>query len=159
MGDGQEVPQEFPKKNKIVPIASILCWGCGAMIEDVVLGEDNWLFCPCGTGIMKVTIWNIIPMNISAYTANQRNGITANPALLEGNNMCEGYKKYPLCDEFDTHVLQCEPDRINDIFYLGFIEGRPELMDVGFLEEFLWTGLSSVYDRPYILDYSFHHFN
>lgn len=90
MGDGQEVPKDFPKKSttcsicggtnakqlggmihcrdcydqqKIFPkkeqhqtITSVLCWGCGAMIEEVEEGEDNWLFCPCGTGIMKVTI-------------------------------------------------------------------------------------------------------
>ena len=64
MGDGQEIPEEFPvrcnyinmHKEKHTTILSIICHGCGAMIEDVVLGEDNWLFCPCGTGIMKVTI-------------------------------------------------------------------------------------------------------
>ncbi len=56
MGDGQEVPKEFPKKNKTVVIASVLCWGCGVMIEEVVIGDNGWLFCPCGTGIMKVTI-------------------------------------------------------------------------------------------------------
>ena len=71
MGDGQEVPKDFPKKVDIVctwhehdvpneaphtTIISVICHGCGAMIEDVILGEDGWLFCPCGTGIMKVTI-------------------------------------------------------------------------------------------------------
>lgn len=56
MSDGQEIPSEFPKKEQHTTIVQTLCWGCGAMIEDVVMGEDNWLFCPCGTGIMKVTI-------------------------------------------------------------------------------------------------------
>jgi len=68
MGDGQEVSEEFPRKmNQLVEerhgqkkqhaaIVQTLCWGCGAMIEEVDEGEDNWLFCPCGTGIMKVTI-------------------------------------------------------------------------------------------------------
>jgi len=77
MGDGQEVPQEFPRKmNQLIEnfqaekeklikerynkfsflpikeqhttIVSTLCWGCGAMIEDVIEGEDNWLFCHAG---------------------------------------------------------------------------------------------------------------
>ena len=66
MGDGQEIPEEFPRKYKCnhiemhkeqhTTIVTTLCWGCGAMIEDVIIGEDNWLFCPCGQGIMKVTI-------------------------------------------------------------------------------------------------------
>jgi len=77
MGDGQEIPNEFLKKARCntiltvmreqfekdkpieeqhITIISTLCWGCGAMIEDVIEGDENWLFCPCGTGIMKVTI-------------------------------------------------------------------------------------------------------
>ena len=74
MGDGQEVPNEFPKRKsfpdmsleeqedyytdteQLTTIVQTLCWGCGAMIEEVYEGEDNWLFCPCGTGIMKVII-------------------------------------------------------------------------------------------------------
>lgn len=70
MSDGQEVPQEFPEKFDIhctwhehdapriehhTTILSVICYGCGAMVEDVIIGEDNWLFCLCGTGIMKVT--------------------------------------------------------------------------------------------------------
>ena len=86
MSDGQDVPEEFLKKHRCyrcssdnvlqlggmlycqdcyprtkekeccTTVLSVICHGCGAMIEDVVLGTDGWLFCPCGTGIMKVTI-------------------------------------------------------------------------------------------------------
>lgn len=67
------LPREYPRKMSVeciwhehdIPavqeeqhttIVQTLCWGCGAMIEDVIEGEDNWLFCPCGQGIMKVII-------------------------------------------------------------------------------------------------------
>lgn len=68
MSDGQEIPEEFPaaRCNYIImdechttkheSIVQVVCHGCGAMIEDVVLGEDGWLFCPCGTGLIKVTM-------------------------------------------------------------------------------------------------------
>lgn len=54
MSDGQEISEEFPKKENTTTIVQVVCHSCGAMIEDVIVGEDGWLFCPCGTGIMKV---------------------------------------------------------------------------------------------------------
>lgn len=51
--------------------------------------------------------------------------------------MCEYYEKDPLCVEFDNHVLQCEPDRIREIFFFGIVIGKPELEDIGFIREFL----------------------
>lgn len=78
-------------------------------------------------------------MNISVYTVNQRNGLIVNPALSEGINMnCSGYKKDPLCEDFDNHVLRCEDGKIIAIFYLNILgTDQPELMDIGFVEEFL----------------------
>ena len=55
MGDGHEVPEEFAKKEQRQTTVAVVCHGCGAMTEDVIVGEDRWLFCPCGTGIIRVT--------------------------------------------------------------------------------------------------------
>jgi len=51
---------------------------------------------------------------------------------------CKGYRKDPLCEDFDNHVLQCEDGKIIDIFYLNILGvDQPELMDIGFIGEFL----------------------
>lgn len=58
MGDGQETLSDFPKRFKEIHIAinPCSCWGCGAIIDDAIQGDDGWLFCLCGMGIMKVTL-------------------------------------------------------------------------------------------------------